>query len=303
MPYIIGEVGSNFHDLNDCIKSIKIAKDCGADAVKFQMFGFATMYGFGSFKHNGIDHRWLPKLAETADRCKIDFMCTAFQPDDMAMVDQYVKHHKIASSDMCDWRMIEAAKKTGKKLFLSTGAKTLAEITQSAEMLGHDDVLMYCEASYPSNNINGLKYEFLSTHFLQDVGFSDHTTNIYPLIKCEYYEKHVNLVAARNTPDAPHSLNAFDFKRFVKAAHGDYEWVTPEDKPMVELHNKRCIAIQDLKPGDQLRLDRNYGFYRSRILNSSYINPMDWEKIEGKTLIKPISVGEAITLDHMEPYE
>ena len=38
-PYFIAEIGSNFNqDLNTGYKLIDMAKTCGADAVKFQLF-------------------------------------------------------------------------------------------------------------------------------------------------------------------------------------------------------------------------------------------------------------------------
>ena len=44
MPYIIAEIGINFEGkINKAIKLIKIAKKCGVNAVKFQVFKAETL--------------------------------------------------------------------------------------------------------------------------------------------------------------------------------------------------------------------------------------------------------------------
>ena len=44
-PYFIAEIGSNFNqDLNTGYKLIDMAKNCGADAVKFQLFSAKKLY-------------------------------------------------------------------------------------------------------------------------------------------------------------------------------------------------------------------------------------------------------------------
>jgi N-acetylneuraminate synthase len=44
MPYIIAEIGINFEgNINKAIKLIKIAKKCGVNAVKFQVFKAETL--------------------------------------------------------------------------------------------------------------------------------------------------------------------------------------------------------------------------------------------------------------------
>ena len=43
--FVIAEIGSNFdQDINKAFKLIDVAKTCGADAVKFQLFKANKMY-------------------------------------------------------------------------------------------------------------------------------------------------------------------------------------------------------------------------------------------------------------------
>ena len=44
-PYVIAEIGSNFdQSLNKALRLINVAKNCGADAVKFQLFDGKKLY-------------------------------------------------------------------------------------------------------------------------------------------------------------------------------------------------------------------------------------------------------------------
>ena len=44
-PFIIAEVGSCWETWEHCKDAINLAKNCGADAVKFQLFNHKDLYG------------------------------------------------------------------------------------------------------------------------------------------------------------------------------------------------------------------------------------------------------------------
>ncbi len=128
-PFIICEIGSNWQTLDHALESIAVAKSCGADAVKFQLFSPSALYGHC----DGIDAYslpldYLPILKLKADQEGIEFMCTAFSPELVLAVDPFVEVHKVASSDACWPQLLEAVANTHKPVLLSTGAKKVTGI-------------------------------------------------------------------------------------------------------------------------------------------------------------------------------
>lgn len=216
-PYIIAEVGSNWLTFEDCKHSISMAKQCGADAVKFQAFDEVALYGMrrltdatdprncslsiaelearGSLNktiHGQLPLDWLPKLKEKADACGIEFMCSAFSPELIDAVDPFVSLHKVASSELTHVRMLEKLRKIGKPVILSTGASGEADIRYALDCLAGRNtqepvasplpvVLMYCIASYPTSEINFDTLNLFKRTFGGFVGFSDHSTFIHPV--------------------------------------------------------------------------------------------------------------------------
>ena len=97
-PYIIAEIGSNWISLQGCIDSIWQAKECGADAVKFQMFTHEELYGVPGDDTFDLPRGFISELAQHCKAIDIDFMCTAFTADGVKFIDPFVKMHKVASS-------------------------------------------------------------------------------------------------------------------------------------------------------------------------------------------------------------
>jgi sialic acid synthase SpsE len=220
--YIIAEIGSNWknrdepkNDLHGCLMSIDYAKACGADAVKFQFYNHEEMYGKKGSDEFALPGDYLPRLADFCKKMKIDFLCSAFSVKGLATVEKYVKKHKIASSKVGDPGVIKYIKGSSKDFIVSDGMFDIPELNNVIPMI--------CAAAYPAQPTD---YNLYKMHQYcgapRGYGFSDHTqgfglAEIMRAHGCQYFEKHVNFLGRRDTPDACVSIDSNQFGLYVKA--------------------------------------------------------------------------------------
>lgn len=303
-PYIIAEVGSNWSTFEDAKNSIALAKACGADAVKFQAYTPEALYGVAGEVKGVLPLDWLPRLAEKARACSIDFLCSAFSPELMEAVDPHVAAHKIASAELTHVRMLEKARALGKPVLLSTGASGEADIRMALQVLGPTPVvLLYCVAAYPARGVNLKTIPLMKDMFHVPVGFSDHSADwggtpvhaVKRTFAC-VIEKHVNFVGAEG-PDAPHSLSTDEFRLMVKRIRDEEPLEigpTAEERPMVLRHNRRLIATRAITPGDTLAEGQNFGIYRSLKDDTHALSPWAIDHVVGKRATRAIQAGDGV---------
>jgi sialic acid synthase SpsE len=326
-PFVIAEIGSNWGSLQDCMSSISQAKLCGADAVKFQLFDSKALYGREIYEGR-LGHEtewkpiplkgtlpidWLPKLAEKAKACGIEFMCSAFSPELIDAVDPHVNLHKVASSEMCHVRMLERLRAIGKPVILSTGAQHMEDIARAIDVLAGRNtqtpvavpapiILMYCVAAYPANEVRLENINELRNRFHSLVGFSSHSLD-YGVVPRQALEQGASVIEVHFQavdgiyPDTGHSLRGFSFRRMVDILHQKQIpnlGPTPEEKPMILRHKRRLIATRDIQVGEKLIEGENFGIYRSLRDDTHAFSPFLVDQVQGKTALKPISAGSGI---------
>jgi N-acetylneuraminate synthase len=288
-----------------------------ADAVKFQAFNQKALFGiekevqregaFGEYSTvelpGQLPVNWLPDLKQKADNKGIEFMCSAFSPGLLDDVDKVVNVHKIASAEMTHIRMLQKLAKIGKPVIMSTGASGVRDIERALEILGSTPViLLYCVASYPAREVDLLVMELLRDQFKLPVGFSDHTIDVLTTprlsiaLKACVLEKHVNFVEAVG-PDSPHSLSTDQFKRMVKSIKNPEPsriGYTGEENGFVLRHNRRLIAVADIKAGDVFEEDKNIGVYRSLKDDAHGLSPFAIDRVLGRVATKDIKAGDSV---------
>lgn len=132
--FIIAEAGSSHdNDLQKAYRLIEAAKECGADAVKFQWtsdFGamarrrakdpkdvgaLALMYEAFLFK----SEEWLYALHEKCLESKIEFMCTVYLLKDIPIINKFVKRFKISAYESQWFEFVDAHDQYGKEVIIS----------------------------------------------------------------------------------------------------------------------------------------------------------------------------------------
>ena len=308
LPYIIAEVGSNYKSIEDLLKSIELAKLAGADAVKFQYFTPRDLYGPFEADVHYSDMIPVENLKAYSSQVGIDFLCSAFSPESVKLLDPLVSAHKIASSEMSHIRLLEAVKETKKPLILSTGGHHIGSINQAVEFMGEDYplILMHCNLKYPTKYVDLKKLDAVA-NFKGLVGYSDHTTSIdavpvfmTKVVGVRVYEKHFNPFDYADTPDAPHSLSLKEFQVMCSLLKETKVIDYTEENEGRLMHIRRIIATKDLKAGDELKEGVNMGIYRSKRVDDKGMSPFTIGKFEGKKLKRDVSLGEGLSLNDID---
>ncbi|MGM0609435.1 MAG: N-acetylneuraminate synthase family protein [Candidatus Muiribacteriota bacterium] len=203
-PYIIAEIGANHNgNMELAKKTIDKAKECGADAVKFQSWDSESLiceaeynanqkYDDNPKKHFGslkemVDKYYLRKdqhfeLAEYCKKLDITFCSTPFSKKEVdLLIEINVPFLKIASMDIDNIDLLEYAAKTMKPVILSTGMATIEEIDRAVKVIeqaGNTQiVILHCVSLYPPDNseVNLNNIKMLQKVYQYPIGFSDHT--------------------------------------------------------------------------------------------------------------------------------
>jgi N-acetylneuraminate synthase len=204
--YFIADIAAN-HDgnLERAKLLIRLAKEAGADAAKFQNFRapkIVSDYGFQNMG-NQVSHQsswkksvfqvyadasvpfeWTPILKEECDKAGIDYFSSPYDFDAIDMLDAYVPAYKIGSGDITWPEALERMARRGKPVILASGASDIGEVQRAVHLLlaiNPQLVLMQCNTNYTASpeNFDHIHLNVLKTYatMFPDVvlGLSDHT--------------------------------------------------------------------------------------------------------------------------------
>ncbi len=217
--YIIAEVGVNHNGSMELAKKlIHVAKDCGADAVKFQTFETEKLvtqsakkaaYQDKNDNSTASQAEMLRKLELTIDdfieldrECRavgIDFLTTCFDSESLSMIAQELKPTvlKIGSGDLTNLPFLIEHAKTGVELILSSGMATLSEVEDALAALAFG----YLEKNKEMpDSYQWLKHHYFSSEMIEKI--SSKVTLLHCVTDYPAQHKDLNLDAIRQLRQA-----------------------------------------------------------------------------------------------------
>jgi N,N'-diacetyllegionaminate synthase len=233
-PYCIAEVGINHNgDLDKAFEMIRVAKNSGADAVKFQTFSAIEFCGKEqnfTYKSQGkivtesmlsmfqryefTREQWF-EIKEECDKQSITFLSTPQNRSDLDLLLEIgIPAIKIGSDDLTNIPLIRSYAQEKLPLILSSGMSDLAEVYNAVNTAGgfdgNDVAILLCTSQYPTppEEVNLARMDTLKGSLPGvTIGFSDHTkgtlaSSLAVVMGAAILEKHFTL--DNNLPGPDH---------------------------------------------------------------------------------------------------
>ena len=284
---IIAEAGINHNGkINLAKKLIDVASKAGADYVKFQTFNVddlilkkskTALYQKKNLKDDISQYNMLKQyqladhhhkqLIDYSKKKKIKFLSTAFEEKSLSLLEKYkLDYIKIPSGEITNYPFLEKISKLNRKVLLSTGMATVAEIKQALNVLKKRKknlTILHCTSDYPAN-FKDLNLNFIKKlkKFGYDVGYSDHsssviTPSIAVTLGCKVVEKHFTLSRNLKGPDHKASLEPDELIEMINFIRDVEKMLGSEDKIITKseqktklLVRKSLVARKNIKKGE-----------------------------------------------------
>ena len=249
--YFIADIAANHDgDLERAKMLIRLAKEAGADAAKFQHFQapkIVSDYGF-THMNSQVSHQatwkksvtqvyaeasvswdWTPILKEECDKVGIDFFTSPYDYDSIEHVDPYVPAFKVGSGEI-DWiEALEHMASKGKPMIIATGASNIGEVQQAVHAIlkiNQQLCVLQCNTNYTASPEN---YDYINLNVLKTyaamfpgvvLGLSDHTHGNSTVLGAvtlgaRVVERHFTDSNDREGPDHKFALNPEDWAHMV----------------------------------------------------------------------------------------
>ena len=319
-PYIIAELSANHNgSLERALKTIKMAKSMGADAVKFQtytpdtltidsdkedfkikggLWDGLTLYEL--YKSAFTPFEWHEEMFNYAQSVGITCFSTPFDESAVDLLeDLNTPAYKVASFEIIDIPLIQYIASTKKPMIISTGMANKEEIQEAVDVArenGNNElILLHCISGYPTpvEQCNLMTIPDMKNCFGLPVGLSDHTLGIEVSIAsialgASVIEKHVTLNASDKGPDSefsiePDQLNSLCIK--CKSAWEALGSAGYERKP-VEKDNikfRRSIyVVRDIDSGEALTKENIRRIRPGYGLPPKYFNELIGKRVKSR---------------------
>jgi sialic acid synthase SpsE len=338
--YFIADVASNHDgDLSRAKDLIYLAKDAGANAVKFQHFtaekivsdvGFKALNAqsshqskwkdsvFNIYKKYECNKKWTQELVETSKKANIDFFTSPYDIETVNELDQYLPAYKIGSGDITWTQILEEIAQKQKPVILSTGASSIEDVQRAVSTIlkyNKNIALLQCNTNYTNSkenfrhiNLNVLK-TFSTIYPGMILGLSDHTSTLSTVLGsialgARIIEKHFTDDNNRIGPDHNFALNPKSWKEMVERSR-ELEYSLGDGIKRVEENEKETVILQrrSIRAAKSLKLGTKITpnhLEALRPATKTGLPPYEINKILGKTIKSPKLYGSEITKEDLE---
>jgi N-acetylneuraminate synthase/N,N'-diacetyllegionaminate synthase len=331
--FIIAEAGVNHNGSMELAKKlIDKAKECGANAIKFQTFKAEEVVSknvpMAKYQKENIDknesqlemikklelgYEGFIELKRYCDEKNIIFLSTPHCESAIDFLEPLVPAYKIGSGDLTNLPFLEKVAKKGKPIILSTGMGTIEEVRDAIHAIkgeGNDKlILLHCTTNYPAKieEVNLRAMETMQKEFNCPVGYSDHTLGTeVPIaavaLGAKVIEKHFTLDKSLPGPDHKASLEPNELEemirriRNIEIALGDgIKKPTPSEIEIAKIVRKSVVAEKFIPAGTEIKEDMLAIKRPGTGLPPKYL-----EKIIGKKAKRDIRRDEMISWDKIK---
>ncbi len=287
--FIIAEAGVNHNGRLDlAYQLIDVAKDVGADAVKFQTFKAENVVSrladkaeyqkkttgsnesqFEMIKKLEISFDDFIKLKKYCDEKEIIFLSTPFDHQSIDFLYDLIDIYKIPSGEIINHPYLKHIAAKNKPIIMSTGMANLGEVEEAIntirEINSKEKIsLLHCTTNYPApyEEVNLKAMQTLAVAFKLPVGYSDHTLGIEVPVAAvamgaKIIEKHFTLDKKLSGPDHKASLEPSELREMVKAirniemALGDgIKKPNKSEIEIMKIARRSLIATKDIRVGE-----------------------------------------------------
>ncbi len=330
---MIAELSANHNgDIERAFRTIKAARDNGADAIKIQTYTADTMtidcdreeflirgglwdgyklYDLYKWAETPFD--WHKAIFEYAAQVGITVFSTPFDESAVDLLESLrAPAYKIASFEATDLPLIRYVASKGKPVIMSTGMCSEAEIEEavnSARDAGCKQlVLLHCISSYPApiDQANLLQLPQLGARFGTLAGLSDHTLGTVASVAAvalgaSVIEKHFTLDRQDKGPDSEFSIQPEELAQLTRDAQAAWSALGRAgfERQKAEEPNRNfrrsVYFVEDMAAGDTISMQ-----HIRRIRPGFGLPPKHYDTLLGKKVRRSVQRGTPVTWDVVE---
>ena len=332
MIQIVAEIGCNHNGRKElALKLVELARQSGANAVKFQTFIAQNLVSESApkaeyqkkdnFQESQLEMlkklelapREYIEIKEYAESLGIEIFSTAFDLasiDFLASIGQRI--WKIPSGEITNLPYMEKIRDIrcpGKEIILSTGMSTIEEIQFAINILQESPAtsftILHCNTQYPTKpedmNLRAMNVlRKLAPGW--KIGLSDHSEGIVASLVAvglgvEFIEKHFTLDKDMEGPDHQASITPKELKQLCQQVREAETMLGNEAKKVTDSEKKNmCVASKSIVA--KRKIAKGEKFTADNIIckrPGNGISPIHWYEVLGKEAEKDFDTDELIS--------